>query len=166
MLTKALRIIVADTRLCRRIQIEKSLNRAGYYRILPIQSGEELRLLSNRCGIVFDALIANKRLVLEAESDPTAFLRTADNIHHALFYGSQLIDMTALSSTASRTFVTQAINIPSDELIEAFMLSVDTPSSSKCFNDLGRARDAENISYQGQALRNNDSRPFAPGTHL
>jgi hypothetical protein len=164
--TKELRIMIADTSLCRLIQIEKSLNKAGYYRVLPTQSCEDFWMLNSTCGIVFDVLIANKELALGTESDSTVFFQAANNVNHALFYGSQPIELTALSFTSAKTFVTQAINIPGDKLIEAFMSSIDTPSPPGCFNDPDRVKDAGKITHQRPALKDNDIRQPPAGTPL
>lgn len=133
---KELRIIIADTSRSRLIQVEKSLNRIGYYRILPVQSFEDLRVLSQEFNDPFDVLIANMGLTSNTEIDLTLFCQTTRNIDHALLYGNHPIELTTVSYTTPLSFSTDTISAPSDELIEEFMLRIDPPAPWKRLKDL------------------------------
>ncbi|MNZ22867.1 hypothetical protein D3C78_399660 [compost metagenome] len=125
---KKLRIIIADASLARLIQIEKSLNKFGYYSILPIQFREELWVLSNEFLMTFDVLIANNELVVDTQDNLTACYQNTHVINHALFYGSQQAELTTTSFASTSTLMTCITNTPSDDVIEDFMASIDPPS--------------------------------------
>lgn len=139
---KELRIIIADTSLSRLIQVEKSLNRLDYHRILPLQSCRDLWMLGNAFGITFDVLIANKRLISETESDLVFFCQTTNKVNHALLYGSQRTTFTETPLATAKTLVTSTLNVPGDELIEQFMTSIDPPSPWACLKSLAWINDS------------------------
>lgn len=47
MTNKELKIVIADTHLPKLIQLEKSLNGLGYFKILPLQHFDDLRALDH-----------------------------------------------------------------------------------------------------------------------
>lgn len=153
---KELRIIIADASLARLVQIEKSLNKLGYHRILPIQVYEDLKTLSHAFDIVFDVLIANKELPLAVEDDLTVFCQNTRKFNHALLYGRQQATLTTTSSTSIKTLFTCTISVPGDELIENFMLSIDPPSPYKCINGLSWVKAALEFNKRVHATPTND----------
>lgn len=133
---KELRIIIAEANLPRRIQIEKSLNRLGYYRILPVQCFEDFVSLINAFQITFDVLIANKDLADDADRNLTVFCQTIDNVNHALLYGSQQTEMTITSLCSSNTLLFCNASVPGDELFAYFMARIDPPSPWESLKDV------------------------------
>ncbi|MGF6401547.1 hypothetical protein ABH905_005213 [Pseudomonas frederiksbergensis] len=125
---KELRIVIADTSLPRLIQLEKSLNRLGYHRILPVQVFEDLWVLTHKLNDTSYVLIANKDLALDAKFDWVAFCQTIRKTNHALLYESHPAELISISLTSSRAFSTRCVSVPNDELIEAFMISADPTS--------------------------------------
>ena len=76
---KALTILIADEQHLQRLYIEKMLNQLGYYRIVPVQTFEELRILTALPADPFDVLIINAALMAQAyEAQP--------QVRHVLVY--------------------------------------------------------------------------------
>lgn len=148
---KELRIIIADANLSRRIQIEKSLNRLGYYRILPVECCKELGRLSDSFEITFDVLIANKDLVRESDNHLTAFSQILDNIHNALLYGNQQATLTTLSSLSTNVRLIRTSTVPGDELIADFMARIDPPSPWECLKEVTWLKNTYAINNQSPA---------------
>lgn len=159
---KELRIVIADTHLPRLIQLEKSLNRLGYHKILPVQVFEDLWALTHKPNDTFYVLIANKALALDTKIDLAVFCQTASKIHHALLYESHPAGLTSIYFSSSRTFSTSVMSVPNDELIEAFMISVDPPSPWESLKDLTFIKGTCKASNQ-LALEHKDTRePLKP----
>lgn len=114
---KELRIIIADTWLSRRIQIEKLLNGLGYYRILPIQNIDDLWLLDHELIEPFDVLIVNNGYFLSSEINWNLLLRMTGKIHHSFSYDDKNI-------------------LTGDDSLKRFMANIDAPSPWECLKDL------------------------------
>ena len=112
MLEKEVRIVIADTSLPRLIQLEKSLDRLGYHRILPVQIFEDLWALTHKLNDTSYVLIANKDLALDTKFDWIAFCQTTRKINHALLYKSHPIELISISLTSSRAFSTRCVGVP------------------------------------------------------
>lgn len=153
---KKLRIVIADSSLPRRLQIEKSLNKLGYYRILPIQLREELSALNNEFDPVFDVLIANKDMALDAQDDLPAFCQSTHRFNHALLYGGQPVELTTTSFTSIETLHTYVTNVPSDEFIEYFMLRLSSPSPLKCLKVLDGIKSPQQSNNRLFAMESSD----------
>ncbi|PHX45118.1 chemotaxis protein CheY [Pseudomonas sp. NZIPFR-PS2] len=63
---KALTILIADEQHLQRLHIEKMLNRLGYFRIVPVETLEEVLLLTAIPARPFDVLIINSGLTAHA----------------------------------------------------------------------------------------------------
>ncbi|WP_458729809.1 hypothetical protein [Pseudomonas brenneri] len=114
---KQLRILVADSSLPRLIQVEKCLNLLGYYRVLALQSSEDLRLMSHSLIDYFDAVIANKALASN--------IKTTSAPQHQL------------PPCKKPTLLYDGLSFPPDiERIEQFMAEIDPPSPWACLKDL------------------------------
>ncbi|MFJ7313538.1 histidine kinase [Pseudomonas sp. NPDC098747] len=150
---KELRIIIADAHLSRRIQIEKSLNRLGYYRILPVECCTELASLSDAFQITFDVLIANRDLIREADNNLTATCQILENIDHTLLYSSQQSPLIMTSPLSTKIHLTQITTVPDDELIADFMARIDPPSPWKCLKKVAWLKNTYAIN--SQSLANN-----------
>lgn len=89
MANKQLRIILVDGNLTRLTQTEKTLNSLGYFRILPIQHFDDLRILNHPLVEPFDVMIANKGFVYENEVNLNLFKQTTITIDYVLLYDDQ-----------------------------------------------------------------------------
>ena len=76
---KQLRIIIVDSHLPRLIQTEKSLNRLGYFRILPIQHVDDLRALDHELVTPFDVHVRQQSILCGSETHWRLFRRTTQN---------------------------------------------------------------------------------------
>lgn len=114
---KQLRIIIVDSHLPRLIQTEKSLNRLGYFRILPIQHVDDLRALDHELVTPFDVMFANKALVCGSETHWRLFRRTTQKIDYVLLYDGQK-------------------NALGDDSIRRLMAKIDPASPWECLKDL------------------------------
>lgn len=63
---KALTILIADDLHLQRLYIEKMLNQLGYHRIVPVQTFEEVQILTAIPAEPFDVLIINAGLAAHA----------------------------------------------------------------------------------------------------
>ncbi|AZE56835.1 hypothetical protein C4K03_4697 [Pseudomonas synxantha] len=114
---KQLRIIILDTHLPRLIQTEKSLNRLGYFRILPIQHVDDLRALDHELVTPFDVMFANKGLVCGTETHWRLFRRTTQKIDYVLLYDEKK-------------------NVLGDDSIRRLMAKIDPASPWESLKDL------------------------------
>jgi len=70
---KALTLLVADEQHLQRLYIEKMLNQLGYHRIVPVQTFEEVQILTAIPAEPFDVLIINAGLLVDTcEPQPQA----------------------------------------------------------------------------------------------
>ncbi|MBT2374481.1 chemotaxis protein CheY [Pseudomonas fluorescens] len=82
---KALTILIADEQHLPRLHIEKILNQLGYYRIVPVQTFEEVLILTALPAEPFDVLIFNAGLVT-GDDEVAAFQQQHPQIRHVLVY--------------------------------------------------------------------------------
>lgn len=148
---KELRIIIADAHLSKRIQIEKSLNRLGYYRILPVGCCKELERLSEAFKITFDVLIVNRDWVREADKNLTANYQPPQNFHHALFYSNQQATLTMTSSHSTNVQLIWNCTVPGDNLVAGFMTLIDPPSPWECLKEVTWLKNTYAINNQSPA---------------
>ncbi|AZF60128.1 chemotaxis protein CheY [Pseudomonas sp. R11-23-07] len=119
---KELKILIADTSLPRLIQIEKCLNTLGYYRILALQSSEDLHVVNHSLIDYFDVLIANKALASNINPPfPRLARQSTDKVPPTLLYD-------------------RSHSPPTLELIEHFMAEIDPPSPFACLKHLPWAK--------------------------
>lgn len=124
MINKSLRILIADTNFERRFYIEKSLNRLGYYCVLPVETFEDLIVLSDLCDTRFDVLIANKSLTFNSGISLGSFCRATPAISHSLLYRD--INMEIVSDLAEPvTSFSPAPATPKKWLLNDFMRMID-----------------------------------------
>lgn len=115
---KQLKILVADSSLPRLVQIEKYLNRLGYYRVLALQSSEDLRLMSHSLIDYFDVLIANKALASNIKTTSASLLQP-------------------IPHKTNPTLLYDCLDSPPDiELVQHLMAEIDPPSPWACLKDL------------------------------
>ncbi|SFV06300.1 chemotaxis protein CheY [Pseudomonas sp. OV546] len=117
---KALTILIADEQHLQRLYIEKMLNQLGYHRIVPVQTFEEVQLLTAIPAQPFDVLIINAGLAMHTcQPQPQA--------HHVLVY-----DHLDLGTTpeATPTVLVRLPGVPDSVNLEHFMDIIDPPASS------------------------------------
>lgn len=110
---KRLRIIIADDNLARLINVEKTLNRLGYFRILPLQKLADLRALDHEAIEPFDVIIAYNGLILSTKTNFKLFTQATQKTTCTYLYGNQQKE-------------------PSHDNIQKFMAHVDPPSQWEC----------------------------------
>ncbi|MBI6657181.1 chemotaxis protein CheY [Pseudomonas carnis] len=112
---KALTILIADEQHLQRLYIEKMLNHLGYYRIVPVQTFEEVRILTAIPAEPFDVLITNAGLLAHAhESQP--------QVRHVLVY--EHLDLGAPCGVTPAVRV-RLPGVPDHVNLEHFMDIVD-----------------------------------------
>lgn len=112
---KALTILIADEQHLQRLYIEKMLNRLGYYRIVPVQTFEEVRILTAIPAEPFDVLITNAGLLAHAhEPQP--------QVRHVLVY--EHLDLGAPCGVTPAVRV-RLPGVPDHVNLEHFMDIVD-----------------------------------------
>ncbi|WP_252091022.1 hypothetical protein [Pseudomonas sp. MWU13-3659] len=78
------RIFIVDECHSNRLEIERSLNHLGYWRIAPLGSFRELCLLAARMLLPVDMLIVNRHV--GEQDDVWRFCQRNPQIRHALIY--------------------------------------------------------------------------------
>ena len=112
---KALTILIADEQHLQRLYIEKMLNHLGYYRIVPVQTFEEVRILTAIPAEPFHVLITNAGLLAHAhEPQP--------QVRHVLVY--EHLDLGAPCGVTPAVRV-RLPGVPDHVNLEHFMDIVD-----------------------------------------
>ncbi|KTB57525.1 chemotaxis protein CheY [Pseudomonas allii] len=115
---KALTILIADELHLQRLYIEKMLNQLGYHRIVPVQTFEEVQLLTAIPAQPFDVLIINAGLAIHTcGPQPQA--------HHVLVY-----DHLGLSADATPAVLVRLPGVPDNVNLEHFMDIIDPPAAA------------------------------------
>lgn len=118
---KALTILIADEQHLQRLHIEKMLNRLGYFRIVPVETLEEVLLLTAIPARPFDVLIINSGLTAHAcGPQPQA--------HHVLVY--DYLDLSTRTADATPAVLMRLPGMPDNVNLEHFMDIIDPPSAT------------------------------------
>jgi CheY-like chemotaxis protein len=119
---KALTILIADEQHLQRLHIEKMLNRLGYHRIVPVQTFEEVQLLTAIPARPFDVLIINAALAVDTcGPQPQA--------HHVLVYDHLDLGLETPGGTAPEVLV-RLPGVPDNVSLEHFMDIIDPPAAT------------------------------------
>ncbi|WP_395608155.1 chemotaxis protein CheY [Pseudomonas sp. B22129] len=118
---KALTILIADEQHLQRLYIEKMLNRLGYHRIVPVQTFEEVRILTAIPAEPFDVLIINAGLAGEV-------CGPQPQVRHVLLY-DHLDPGTLVGATP--TVLVRLPGVPDNVNLEHFMDIIDPPQDCK-----------------------------------
>ncbi|MGF6094974.1 chemotaxis protein CheY [Pseudomonas sp. 18175] len=117
---KALTILIADEQHLQRLYIEKMLNQLGYHRIVPVQTFEEVQILTAIPAEPFDVLIINAGLTVQTcGPQPQA--------RHVLVYDH--LDLGAPSGTTPAVLV-RLPGVPDNVNLEHFMDIIDPPQAA------------------------------------
>ncbi|NMX92912.1 MULTISPECIES: chemotaxis protein CheY [unclassified Pseudomonas] len=124
--TKALTILIADEQHLQRLHIEKMLNQLGYYRIVPVQTFEEVLILTDIPAEPFDVLVIHAGLA--ASAGGALALAQQHQVRHVLVYDDQ--DLKPTSSLAPLVLV-RLPGSPDSVTLEHFMDIIDPPSPAR-----------------------------------
>ena len=117
---KALTILIADEQHLQRLYIEKMLNQLGYHRIVPVQTFEEVQLLTAIPAQPFDVLIINAGLAIHT-------CGPQPQVHHVLVYDQ--LDL-GLSADATPAVLVRLPGVPDNVNLEHFMDITDPPAAA------------------------------------
>ncbi|WP_426134969.1 chemotaxis protein CheY [Pseudomonas sp. PWP3-1b2] len=118
---KALTILIADDQHLQRRHIETLLNRLGYHRLVPVQTFEEVQILTAIPAEPFDLLIINSGLAPDSgESLP--------QVRHMFVYDP--LEPGAPADTASAVRV-RLPGVPDSVNLEHFMAMIDPPEPTR-----------------------------------
>lgn len=121
---KALTLLIADEQHLQRLYIEKMLNQLGYYRIVPVQTFDEVLVLTDIPAAPFDVLIINAGLAADGEG-MRALQRNHAQVRHVLIYENNDL---AISSTANPAVLVRLPGAVDSVSLEHFMDIIDPPS--------------------------------------
>lgn len=117
---KALTILIADEQHLQRLYIEKMLNQLGYHRIVPVQTFEEVQILTAIPAEPFDVLIINSGLTAHA-------CGPQPQVHHVLVYDH--LDLGAPPGVMPAVLV-RLPGVPDNVNLEHFMDIIDPPEAT------------------------------------
>ena len=118
---KALTILIADEQHLQRLHIEKMLNQFGYHRIVPVQTYEEVQILTAIPAEPFDVLIINAGLAAYA-------CGPVPRVRHVLAYDAQDLGAPAGGMTS---MLVRLPDRPDAVNLEHFMDIIDPPQASR-----------------------------------
>ncbi|KAF2406757.1 chemotaxis protein CheY [Pseudomonas antarctica] len=118
---KALTILIADEQHLQRLYIEKMLNQLGYHRIVPVQTFEEVQILTAIPAEPFDVLIINGGLAAHT-------CGPQPQVRHVLIYDHQ--DLSAVAG-ATPTVLVRLPGAPDTVNLEHFMDIIDPPEAAR-----------------------------------
>ncbi|MCF5141771.1 chemotaxis protein CheY [Pseudomonas edaphica] len=117
---KALTILIADEQHLQRLYIEKMLNQLGYHRIVPVQTYQEVQILTAIPAEPFDVLIINAGLALQA-------CGPQPQVRHVLLYDHQELGEPADTQPA---VLVRLPGVPDSVNLEHFMDIIDPPAAT------------------------------------
>ncbi|KAA8551504.1 ANTAR domain-containing protein [Pseudomonas marginalis] len=117
---KALTILIADEQHLQRLYIEKMLNQLGYHRIVPVQTFEEVQILTAIPAEPFDVLIINAGLTAQARGPQP-------QVRHVLVYDH--LDVGAHPGVTPAVLV-RLSGVPDNVNLEHFMDIIDPPEAT------------------------------------
>ncbi|WP_148169473.1 chemotaxis protein CheY [Pseudomonas chlororaphis] len=83
---KTMRVMIADQQHSRLLEIERLLNDAGYHRIVPVQTPEDMLKLIEAAP--FGMLVMNSDFLLGCDGTALEFIQRISMVKSVLFYGS------------------------------------------------------------------------------
>lgn len=137
-----LRILLVDSIPSTRMNIEKYLSRLGYHRVAPLCSLRELLVIIENTLPVFDLLIINEQILINAGAVLEHSVRTSSAIRHILVYPGGVAQLST------------AVSSPNSAL--SFSLS-STPDQISLKELMGFVDVSQEISSQGQEISESHS---------
>lgn len=129
MADKTLRILIADELDQQAVQIERTLNNLGYFRVVPVGSLDELLTMVQSAYEPFDLLIANTDMAVRSGVDLPRFCKNSEHVRHALLYESQKRVETEPADNGER-LSTSVAQLPDRDALQTFMAIVESPKAS------------------------------------
>lgn len=123
MLNKALRILIADEQHFHRMQMERSLNYLGYFRIAPVHSVQELLTLVEYGGEPFDLVLVSA--TLSVDFDPLALCADNPQVRHACIYHDRHGRFAQVGSLLRSRVQVSSARRPELEALQSLMRLVD-----------------------------------------
>ncbi|RON97259.1 chemotaxis protein CheY [Pseudomonas fluorescens] len=127
MITKTLRILIADTQHFHRMKIERLFNSLDYYRVAPAQSLTELLTLVDYGCEPFDVVVINAELAA-GSLDLLGFFLDNPQVRQALIYNESTAPLQQASGFAQENVQISHLALPSKQSISQLMALVDTPA--------------------------------------
>lgn len=124
---KSMRILIADEHPAQRLQLERMLNRLGYYRIAPVEDFDALQHLVQGALQPFQLLLGNIELGRHAGVELARFCRGCPQIQHVLLYHSQHLKVPSVPPTERRAVTVSLPKVPDNEALASFMAIIDSP---------------------------------------
>lgn len=100
--TKSLRILIVDDRHLQRLSIEKMLNSAGYHRIAPVESFEQLLIYTRYALKPFDLVLLSAGIAIRSGVDMHQFCLNQASIHHFMIYNGIGVQPSSMASQAEK----------------------------------------------------------------
>ncbi len=129
MADKTLRILIADELGQQAVQIERTLNHLGYFRVVPVHTLDELLVMVQSAYQPFDLLIANTDMAVRSGVDLPRFCKNTEHVRHALLYESQKQIETELTDASGERLRTSVMQLPDLEALKTFMAIVESPKA-------------------------------------
>jgi len=129
MADKRLRILIADELDQQAVQIERTLNNLGYFRVVPVGSLDELLTMVQSAYEPFDLLIANTDMAVRSGVDLPRFCKNSEHVRHALLYESQKRIETELADPGGERLSTSVTQLPDRDALQTFMAIVESPKA-------------------------------------
>lgn len=126
MLTKTLRILIADEQHFHRMRIERLFNQLGYYRIAPVRGLDELMTLVEYASEPLDLVLVNGAMTRQSMDLPGFFLHNPQ-VRHAFIYGSEREHLASIPAGLQHKVQISHSPLPDLRAIEQVMKSLDPP---------------------------------------
>jgi len=127
MITKTLRILIADSQHFHRMKIERLFNSLDYYRVAPAQSLAELLTLVDYGCEPFDVVVINAELAA-GSLDLLGFFLNNPQVRQALIYNECTAPLQLASGFAQENVQVSHLALPSKQTVSQLMALVDTPA--------------------------------------
>ncbi|GGL24824.1 hypothetical protein GCM10009091_03110 [Pseudomonas brenneri] len=128
--TRSLRILIVDNRHARGLEIERTLNLLGYYRIAPLRQMGELQSVVKHALNCIDLLLVHHDVSRDPDLDLQTYCRSSPMIRHFIIYGDSQTSITAMPLWLPRVNVTIA-NLPDVDLLARVMRVMELLAGTK-----------------------------------
>jgi hypothetical protein len=112
MIYKALRIMIADPEHSQRLRLERDFNCQGYYAIAPVSSLKEMLTLLEYGNAVFDLVVVNASLAVDARFDLLAFCLDNPSIGRAIIYDVPERRLVRLNTEINGRMAISSVQLP------------------------------------------------------
>jgi hypothetical protein len=125
MVSKALRIMIADSSHANAWQLEQYLNCLGYYRVVPVRVLDEVWVLSGRAFPPIDVLFINGEMIMGSDSE--TWNRSGQVARNVFRY-----DMSEkLSCSAKASWTSSCARVPMNRNAVSAMMMIADGSCSR-----------------------------------